>query len=54
MDMRTLIEDLVGEAGGLIRDQVWVLPPRHRTVLAKAASDLHAAVGAPQVQGRCP
>ncbi|MFE9466853.1 hypothetical protein ACFYNW_24890 [Streptomyces virginiae] len=54
MDMRTLIEDLVVEAEGLIRDQVWVLTPRHRTVLAKAAADLRAAVGAPQVQEALP
>lgn len=54
MDMRTLVEDLVGEAERLIRDQVWVLTPADRTVAAKAAADLHAAVGASHVQETLP
>jgi hypothetical protein len=54
MGMRTLVEGLVAEAEGLIRDRVWVLTPGHRAVVAKAAADLHAAVGAPQVQEALP
>jgi hypothetical protein len=54
MGMRTQIEDLVQEAEELIRNRVWVLTPDHRMVLAKAAADLHAAVGTPQVQETLP
>ncbi|MEU4878439.1 hypothetical protein [Streptomyces sp. NPDC021608] len=48
MDIRTVIEALAEEAEGLIRDQVWVPTSGDRTVAAKAAADLHAAVGAQQ------
>ncbi|WP_234315295.1 hypothetical protein [Streptomyces globisporus] len=48
--MRTVIEDLVEEAERQIRDQTWVPAPADRTVAAKAAADLHAAVGTPQAQ----
>ncbi|MFJ8649394.1 hypothetical protein ACIRNI_25140 [Streptomyces sp. NPDC093546] len=48
--MRTVIEDLAEEAERLIREDVWVLTPADRTVAAKAAADLHAAVGTPQTQ----
>ncbi|MFF5426393.1 MULTISPECIES: hypothetical protein [unclassified Streptomyces] len=54
MDMGALIEDLAAEAEGLIRDGAWVLTPRHRSVVAKAALDLHGVVGAPQVQEALP
>lgn len=50
VDMRTVIEELVGEAGRLIREGVWIRTSTDRTVAAKAAADLHAAVGAPQFQ----
>ncbi|QEV21983.1 hypothetical protein CP975_34780 [Streptomyces alboniger] len=54
MDMRALAENLVREAEGLIREHVWILTPDHRLVVAKAAADLHAAVGAPQTQEALP
>ncbi|MET9914420.1 hypothetical protein ABZZ74_48320 [Streptomyces sp. NPDC006476] len=50
MDMRAVIEALAEEAERLIRDQVWVPTPADRTVAAKAAADLHVAVGTPQSQ----
>ncbi|MFF9477169.1 hypothetical protein ACF1E9_31730 [Streptomyces roseolus] len=54
MDMRTLVDELVGEAERLIRDQVWVLNPTDRTVAAKAATALDAAVGPSQIQETLP
>ncbi|MFI0743321.1 hypothetical protein ACH4PU_35390 [Streptomyces sp. NPDC021100] len=54
MAMMTQVDDLVGEAERLVRDQVWILSPRHRAVIVKAALDLHAAVGAPQIQKALP
>ncbi|MFE7763073.1 hypothetical protein [Streptomyces sp. NPDC057438] len=48
--MRTVIEELVEEAERLIRERVWLLTSTDRAVAAKAAADLHAAVGAPQFQ----
>ncbi|MEU9033752.1 hypothetical protein AB0D45_02390 [Streptomyces sp. NPDC048352] len=50
MGMRKIIEDLVEEAERQIRDQAWDLSPTDRTVAAKAAADLHSAVGTPQSQ----
>ncbi|MEU3723653.1 hypothetical protein [Streptomyces sp. NPDC031705] len=46
--MGKIIEDLAEEAERQIRDQAWELSPTDRTVAAKAAADLHAAVGTPQ------
>ncbi|MGI5485164.1 hypothetical protein [Streptomyces lavendofoliae] len=54
MDIRTVIDGLVAEAEGQIRDQVWVLTQADRTVATKAAADLEAAVGAPQSQQALP
>ncbi|MFD9318001.1 hypothetical protein ACFWDQ_09855 [Streptomyces sp. NPDC060053] len=48
--MRTVIEELVKEAERLIQEQVWVLISTDRTVAAKAAADLHTAVGTEQFQ----
>ncbi|GGV99321.1 hypothetical protein GCM10010230_25160 [Streptomyces narbonensis] len=45
MDMQSVIEDLAEEAERLVADQVWILSPAERTAAAKAAADLHAAVG---------
>ena len=50
VDMRTVIEDLVEEAEQQLRDRTWVPEPADRTVAAKAAADLRAAVGAPEDQ----
>lgn len=46
--MRTVIEDLVGEAERQIRDRVWVPDDGDRAVAAKAAADLRDAIGTPQ------
>ncbi|MEU8843080.1 hypothetical protein AB0D97_28775 [Streptomyces roseus] len=54
MDMQEAIEDLVGEAERQIRDQLWVMTSADRTVAANTAADLHAAIGAPQVQEALP
>ncbi|MFG3282063.1 hypothetical protein [Streptomyces sp. NPDC048111] len=54
MAIVTRVDDLVEEAERLIRDQVWILSPRHRAVIAKAALDLHTAVGASQIQEALP
>ncbi|MFF5639622.1 hypothetical protein [Streptomyces sp. NPDC012825] len=54
MDIRAVVEDLVGEAERLIRDRVWVLTPADRAVAAKAAADLDAAVPTPQAQQALP
>ncbi|MFC7979063.1 hypothetical protein ACFUT3_27970 [Streptomyces cinereoruber] len=54
MDIRAVVEDLVGEAERLIRDRVWVLTPADRVVAAKAAADLDAAVLTPQAQQALP
>ncbi|MFC7924745.1 hypothetical protein [Streptomyces cinereoruber] len=54
MDIRAVVEDLVGEAERLIRDRVWVLTPADRIVAAKAAADLDAAVLTPQAQQALP
>ncbi|MEU4353198.1 hypothetical protein [Streptomyces virginiae] len=48
------IEGLVEEAGRLIRDQAWAVTPADRTVAAKAAAHLHAAVGTPHPQQALP
>ncbi len=48
------IEELVKEAERQIRDHKWILTPKDRAVAAKAADDLHAAVGAPQAQQDLP
>ncbi|MFF5705616.1 hypothetical protein ACFY7H_24465 [Streptomyces sp. NPDC012794] len=48
MGMGKVIEGLVEEAERQIRDQVWELSPADRSVAAKAAADLDAAVGTPQ------
>ncbi|MFI8962657.1 hypothetical protein ACIGO8_11105 [Streptomyces sp. NPDC053493] len=48
--MRTAIEDLALEAERLLRDRTWVPEADDRTVAAKAAADLGAAVGTPQAQ----
>ncbi|MDL5198726.1 hypothetical protein [Streptomyces sp. ALI-76-A] len=50
VDMGAVIEALVGEAERLIREGVWVLTSADRAVAAKAAADLHAAVGPPEFQ----
>ncbi|MFE5513060.1 hypothetical protein ACFQ9J_21245 [Streptomyces sp. NPDC056529] len=50
MDIRAVVEDLVGEAEQLIRDRVWILTPADRSIAAKAAADLDAAVLTPQAQ----
>ncbi|OEJ30217.1 hypothetical protein [Streptomyces subrutilus] len=54
MDIRGVIEELVEEAERQIRDRRWVLTPADRTVAAKAAADLHAAVGTPESQQTLP
>ncbi|MEU7296751.1 hypothetical protein AB0A76_26705 [Streptomyces exfoliatus] len=54
MDMRGAVEELVEEAERQIRDHKWVLTPEDRTVAAKAADDLHTAVGTPQSQQDLP
>ncbi|MFB7864768.1 hypothetical protein [Streptomyces sp. NPDC056069] len=48
MSMQTVIEDLAEEAERLIREQVWVPTPADHAVAAKAAADLHAAIGTTQ------
>ncbi|MGW0122136.1 hypothetical protein [Streptomyces sp. NPDC003327] len=48
--MRTVIEDLVEEAERQIREQTWVPDAADRTVAAKAAADLRAAVNTPEAQ----
>ncbi|MFJ4776411.1 hypothetical protein [Streptomyces sp. NPDC088762] len=50
MGMVEIIEDLAEEAERQIHDQGWELSPADRSVAAKAAADLHAAVGTPQSQ----
>ncbi|WP_282795206.1 hypothetical protein [Streptomyces sp. CC224B] len=52
--MQRAIEDVALEAERLIRDQVWVLTPAERLVVAKAATELEAAVGTPQSQQSLP
>ncbi|MFD3333863.1 hypothetical protein ACFWV1_14635 [Streptomyces sp. NPDC058700] len=54
MDMRRVVEELVKEADRQIRDHKWVLTPDDRAVAAKAADELHAAVGAPKSQQDLP
>ncbi|MFI8345658.1 hypothetical protein ACIF8W_37185 [Streptomyces sp. NPDC085639] len=54
MDMRSVIEEVAEEADRLIRDQIWDLTPADRTVAAKAAADLHRAVGIPESQQSLP
>ncbi|MEU9298822.1 hypothetical protein [Streptomyces sp. NPDC048266] len=54
MGIRGVVEELVEEAERRIRDHMWVLTPDDRTVAAKAADDLHAAIGAPQFQQGLP
>ncbi|MGI5356516.1 hypothetical protein ACLQ2E_17625 [Streptomyces lavendulocolor] len=53
-EIGTEIAELVEEAARLIRDQVWALTTADRTVAAKAAADLLAAVGPPQSQETLP
>ncbi|MEU6624064.1 hypothetical protein ABZ926_25245 [Streptomyces litmocidini] len=48
--MRTVIDDLVEEAERQLRDRTWVPEGADRTVAAKAAADLRAAVGTPEAQ----
>ncbi|MFI8106663.1 hypothetical protein [Streptomyces sp. NPDC086023] len=48
--MRTIIEDLAGQAEQQIRDQAWQVSDTDRAVAAKAAAELDAAVGPPAVQ----
>ncbi|WP_225805556.1 hypothetical protein [Streptomyces sp. NK15101] len=48
--MRTVIKNLTEEAERQIRDRTWIPEPDDRTVAAKAAADLRAAVGTPQAQ----
>ncbi|MFF4579985.1 hypothetical protein ACFY15_16550 [Streptomyces sp. NPDC001373] len=50
MDMRTSIEGLAEEAEQQVRDHTWEPAPTDRTVAAKAAADLHAAIGSPHTQ----
>ncbi|MGV9557700.1 hypothetical protein [Streptomyces sp. NPDC003401] len=50
MDIRAGIEELAEEAEQLIRDRTWIPTTADRTVAAKAAADLCAAVGTPQSQ----
>ncbi|MEU7067212.1 hypothetical protein [Streptomyces sp. NPDC046161] len=50
MGMGEIIEELTEEAERQIRDQAWDLSPADRSVAAKAAADLDAAVGIPQSQ----
>ncbi|GAA0273776.1 hypothetical protein GCM10010302_09280 [Streptomyces polychromogenes] len=50
MDMGTLIEHLAEEADQQIRDHTWVPASADRAIAAKAAADLHAAVGTPHTQ----
>ncbi|MET9934611.1 MULTISPECIES: hypothetical protein [unclassified Streptomyces] len=52
--MRTVVEDLVEEAERLIRDRAWVLTPADRSIAAKAAADLDAAVLTPRAQQALP
>lgn len=50
MDMRASIEGLAEEAEQQVRDHTWEPAPTDRTVAAKAAADLYAAVGSPHAQ----
>ncbi|MFJ8162274.1 hypothetical protein ACIRBY_15265 [Streptomyces sp. NPDC096136] len=50
MDMRTSVEGLAEEAERQVRDHTWEPAPTDRTVAAKAAADLHAAIGSPHAQ----
>ncbi|MEW2418199.1 hypothetical protein AB0953_31525 [Streptomyces sp. NPDC046866] len=52
--MRTIIEDLAGEAEQQIRDRVWDVAAVDRAIAAKAAGDLSTAVGPPHVQEALP
>ncbi|MFF9853378.1 hypothetical protein [Streptomyces litmocidini] len=52
--MRTIIEDLTEEAERQIRDQTWIVTLADSDVAAKAAADLHAAIGPSQVQEELP
>ncbi|MER5740521.1 MULTISPECIES: hypothetical protein [unclassified Streptomyces] len=54
MDMRAAIETLAGEAERQLRDEAWVPDAADRVVAAKAAADLHAALGVPHVQETLP
>ncbi|WP_229860977.1 hypothetical protein [Streptomyces litmocidini] len=52
--MRTIIEDLAEEAERQIRDQTWIVTLADSDVAAKAAADLHAAIGPSQTQEELP
>ncbi|MFF9473400.1 hypothetical protein ACF1E9_12355 [Streptomyces roseolus] len=52
--MRTVIEELAEEAERQLRHQTWVPTPADRTVAEKAATELYAAVGAPEAQQTLP
>ncbi|GGV08482.1 hypothetical protein GCM10010275_56070 [Streptomyces litmocidini] len=54
VDMRTIIEDLAEEAERQIRDQTWIVTLADSDVAAKAAADLHAAIGPSQTQEELP
>ncbi|WP_157880355.1 hypothetical protein [Streptomyces katrae] len=54
MELRRMIEVLAEEAEREIHDQAWAPTPADRALAAKAAADLHQAIGTPHAQQALP